>query len=123
MRKEDTCDCGKGRISAYDYKCGHCRTKEQIAFVRKLTDKAHQAPGLILIVASIPNRTLGELEYQQVRYSIDDLVRIEKAVLNGKKVRLYHSSREEASAAHQVRDFIVDLVQKVILAGNQPKLY
>lgn len=123
MPKEDTCGCGKGRISAYDYKCGHCRTKKESVFVRGLTEKAHQAPGLIVIVGGIPNRTLGSFEYQQVSYSVGDLTAIEKAVLTGEKVCLYHSNREEARSAHLVREFIMDLVQKVILAGNQPKLH
>ena len=31
-----TCRCGKGKVSAWDGKCGHCRSpKEQRAYVAK----------------------------------------------------------------------------------------
>ena len=123
MKKPNTCACGKGRISAYDYKCGHCRTKEQAAFARKLQDKAHQAPGLMFIVGTHPVMELGPNEYMKTGYSVEDLKDIEKAVLNGESVTLYHSNHHEAAAAHQMREFITQLVQQVILAGNQPKLY
>jgi hypothetical protein len=33
--KTATCRCGKGKVSAYDNKCGHCRSrKEQWAYER-----------------------------------------------------------------------------------------
>lgn len=123
MKKPNTCGCGKGRISAYDYKCGHCRTKEQASFVRKLQDKAHQAPGLMLIVPTPPSTMCGTNEYRQSAYSVEELTAIKKALLNGENVTLYHSYHAEAVMAHRVREFIIQLVQQVILAGNQPKLY
>lgn len=37
MSKTPTCKCGRGKMSAYDGKCGHCRSrKEQKAHTQRL---------------------------------------------------------------------------------------
>ena len=36
---DKVCKCGKGYVSAYDGKCGHCRTKREVAEHKKLTDQ------------------------------------------------------------------------------------
>ena len=77
----------------------------------------------MLIVGTHPVMELGPNEHMKTGYSVEDLKDIEKAVLNGESVTLYHSNHHEADAAHQVRAFITQVVQQVILAGNQPKLY
>lgn len=33
------CKCGKGYVSAYDGKCGHCRTKREVLEHKKITDQ------------------------------------------------------------------------------------
>jgi hypothetical protein len=39
--KNATCRCGKGKVSAYDNKCGHCRSrKEQWAHVQGLLQRS-----------------------------------------------------------------------------------
>jgi hypothetical protein len=35
--RAETCRCGKGKVSAYDGKCGHCRTRKE--------QEAHQRGG------------------------------------------------------------------------------
>lgn len=33
-----TCRCGRGKVSAWDGKCGHCRTKHEREVHRRLLD-------------------------------------------------------------------------------------
>ena len=33
-----TCKCGKGKMSAWDNKCGHCRTNKDIIALQRMQD-------------------------------------------------------------------------------------
>lgn len=44
MSEKQTCKCGKGKVSQYDGKCGHCRTKREREAHRKLTDDLFRNP-------------------------------------------------------------------------------
>lgn len=33
-----TCKCGRGKVSAYDNKCGHCRTNREKLIHKRLLD-------------------------------------------------------------------------------------
>lgn len=41
--RPDVCLCGKGYVSQWDGKCGHCRTKKEKEALYKAQQDAHQA--------------------------------------------------------------------------------
>lgn len=41
MTKQKVCKCGRGAVSAYDGKCGHCRTKKERKRHQHLLMKSH----------------------------------------------------------------------------------